>query len=126
MGNKQIKDSDAPNAYYSLYNNNYLANCYKYLIHSKSIHFIASLIETLFNIIQELYIFHREYNLEKDKKNKILEFLIFIPEHIDTLSMVLKALIILLYIIVFDIIYYYLGKMKYKKENTLNKILFAI
>ena len=126
MGNKQIKDSDAPNAYYSLYNNNYLANCYKYLIHSKSIHFIASLIETLFNIIQELYIFHREYNLEKDKKNKILEFLIFIPEHIDTLSMVFKALIILLYIIVFDIIYYYLGKIKYKKENIYIIILYNI
>ena len=60
MGKNEKKNSEAPNAYYSLHNNNYLPNCYRYLIRSKSVHLIVTLIETLFNIIQELFILLKE------------------------------------------------------------------
>ena len=82
MGNNQQKDSEVSNEYYSLYNNNYLVNCYKYLIRSKTVHFIVTFIEILLNISQELYIFSRSYNLEKNNQNNTLKIILFIPQYL--------------------------------------------
>ena len=126
MGNKKIKDSEAPNSYYSLYNNNYLANCYKYLIRSKTVHFITSLIETLLNIGQELFIFYRGYNLDNNNSNTFIKIILFFPENIERLSMIIKILIVIIYITLFDLLYYFLGKFKYKKEGIYILILYNI
>ena len=126
MGNYQAKNSEIPISYFSLYNSNYLNNCHKYLIRSKYIHFIITLIETLLNINQELYIFYIENNLEKNNANNFVQFLLFIPENIQGLPMIIKIIIVLLYILIFDTIYYFLGKLKYKKDNIYLSILFNI
>ena len=104
MGNNQTKDSEIHIPYFPLYNSNYLNNCYKYLIRSKSVHFIITLIESLLNIIQELYIFYMENNLNKNSGNDYIKFLLFIPEHIQGLPMIIKIIIVLLYILIFDVI----------------------
>ena len=126
MGNNQTKDSEIHIPYFPLYNSNYLNNCYKYLIRSKSVHFIITLIESLLNIIQELYIFYMENNLNKNSGNDYVKFLLFIPEHIQGLPMIIKIIIVLLYILIFDVIYYFLGKLKFKKDNIYLSILFNI
>ena len=126
MGNYQAKNSEIPISYFSLYNSNYLNNCHKYLIRSKYIHFIITLIETLLNINQELYIFYIENNLEKNNANNFVQFLLFIPENIQGLPMIIKIIIVLLYILIFDTIYYFLGKLKYKNDNIYLSILFNI
>ena len=134
MGNNEIKSSDVPSSYYSLYNNNYLPNSYKYIIRSKTVHFIAILIETLFNIFQELYIFVKEYNPEKDEKLYYYYFLTFIPDHLHNIPLIFNILIVLIYIVVFEVIYYFLGKFECKKEeihifilyNTIELLYFRI
>ena len=126
MGNNQNKDSELPIAYYSPYNNDYLANCYKYLVRSKTIHFITTLIETILNILQELYIFHRGNDVETNNENKFMKFLLLVPERFQGLSMIIKILIVLLYITIFDVIYYFLGKTKYKRDDIYFCILYNI
>ena len=126
MGNNGIKSSDVPSLYYSLFNNNYLPNSYKYLIRSKSVHFTLILIEALLNIFQELYIFVKGYNLEKDKQLYFYQFLIFIPEKIQNMPLIFKILIVLIYILGFDAIYYFLGKIECKKKKIHIVILYNI
>ena len=126
MGNNQQKDSEVSNEYYSLYNNNYLVNCYKYLVRSKTVHFIVTFIEILLNISQELYIFSRSYNLEKNNQNNTLKIILFIPEYLESLSMAIKILIVFIYITLFDLIYYFLGKFKYKNEKIYIILIFNI
>jgi len=126
MGNNEIKCSDVPSSYYSLYNNNYLPNSYKYIIRSKTVHFIVILIETLFNIFQELYIFVKEYNPEKDDQLYYYNFLTFIPEHLQNIPLIFNILIVLIYIVVFEVIYYFLGKFECKKEEIHIFILYNI
>ena len=126
MWNDEKKNSEIPNAYYSLYNNNYLANCYKYMIRVKSVHFIVTLIEILLNILQELFITFKEYNAENHFQKTFLKLLDFIPEKIKELSMMIRIIIILLYILVFDGIYYFLGKIRCKKDYIYFIILFNI
>ena len=126
MWNDEKKNSEIPNAYYSLYNNNFLANCFKYMIQAKSVHFIATIIEILLNIIQELFIVLRKYNPENNFQKNFLKILAYIPEHIKELSMIIRIVIILLYILVFDCIYYFLGKFKCKKDSIYFSILYNI
>ena len=124
MDGKTKNYSEVPNAYYSLYNNNYLPNCYKYLIRANLFHFVFTFLETLLNIIQELYIFLKGYNPEKEDERNTLNVLTFFPEHIKNLSIEIKVLIVLLYLLIFDGVYYILGKYKCKKSNIYISILF--
>ena len=126
MGHEKMKDSEIPSSYYSLYNNNYLANCYKYLVRSKFLHFLAILLETLLNIFQELHIYMKDYEPKKDEYKIFFDFFQITSEKFQNLSSLIKILIILLYIIVFDVIYYFLGKIKCKKDNIYISILFNI
>ena len=126
MWNDEKKNSEIPNAYYSLYNNNYLANCYKYMIRAKSVHFIVTLVEILLNILEELFIAFKEFNAENNFQKNFLGVLAFIPEQIKELSMMIRIIIILLYLIVFDGIYYFLGKIKCKKDYKHFSILYNV
>ena len=124
MGNIENKDSEFPGAYYSLYNNNYLINSYKCLLRSKLIHFFMTLIEILLNIIHELYIFLKKYNLEKKENIKYIKILSFFPNHIQNLSIIIRIVIVILYIIIFDSIYIFSGRIKLKKRNIFGKIIY--
>ena len=124
MERKIKNNSEVPNAYYSLYNNNYLPNSYKYLIRAKLFHFIDAFLETILNIIQELYIFLKGYNSESKDENNILNILTFFPELMKNLSKEIKIIIVILYIIVFDGVYFILGRYKFKKRNKYISILF--
>ena len=126
MGNIEKKDSDLPGAYYSIYNNNYLLNSYKCLIRSKIIHFLVTLIEILFNIYQELVVFLKGYKPENEEEEKYIKIILYLPEKIRNLSDIIKILIVLLYIIVFDIVYIFLGKIKLKKKNIYFSILYNL
>ena len=126
MGNVHYKNPEVPNSYYSLYYNNYLVNSYKYLIRSQYVHFLISLIEILLNIIQELDIFLKDYIPEKPYQKKFMNIVTFIPEKMKNLSMLIKIVIVLLYILIFDSIYYVLGKVRYKKKNIYFSIFINI
>ena len=118
MGNVHYKNPEVPNSYYSLYYNNYLINSYRYLIRTKYIHFLVSLIEVLLNIIHELDIFLKGFTPENSYQKKFMNILLFLPRKVQNLPMVIKALMVLLYIIIFDAIYYLIGKRKTKKKNV--------
>ena len=126
MGNTKKKNSFIPNAYYSLYNNYYLSNSYKYLIRSKAVHFMVTLIEILLNIIQELFIFLQGFNTQKNTQKKILKIISFIPEKIQGLTSITKLIVTILYILIFDAVYYFLGRNKYKKEKPYMRFVFDI
>ena len=126
MGNTKKKNSFIPNAYYSLYNNYYLSNSYKYLIRSKAVHFMVTLIEILLNIIQELFIFLQGFNTQKNTQKKILQIISFIPEKIQGLTSITKLIVTILYILIFDAFYYFLGRNKYKKEKPYICFVFDI
>ena len=119
-----MKKSSIPNAYYSLYNNYYLANSYKCLIRSKFVHFLVTFIEILLNIIQELYIFVTRYNIEQNAHKNLFKIFLDFPDLIHNLTTIIKILLILFYVIIFLIIYYFLGKFKYKKDNLYITILY--
>ena len=121
-----MKKSSIPNAYYSLYNNYYLANSYKCLIRSRFVHFLVTFIEILLNIIQELYIFVTRYNIEQNAHKNLFKIFLYFPELIHNLTTIIKILLILFYVIIFLIIYYFLGKFKYKKDNLYITILYNI
>ena len=57
-----MSDSEIPDINKKIASNNYLSNCYKYLIREKIIHFLLIIIEILLNTIQELDIIFRDYN----------------------------------------------------------------
>ena len=126
MGNNGMKNSKVPNAYYSLYNNHYLANSYKCIIRTRLVHFLVTLIEVLLNIIQQLYIFVTRYNLEKNAQKSMFKTLLFFPELIHNINNVVKILLILFYVIFFQSTYFILGKYKYKKDDLLIIILYNI
>jgi len=121
-----MKNSKVPNAYYSLYNNHYLANSYKCIIRTRLVHFLVTLIEVLLNIIQQLYIFVTRYNLEKNAQKSMFKTLLFFPELIHNINNVVKILLILFYVIFFHSTYFILGKYKYKKDDLLIIILYNI
>ena len=126
MGNIENKDTDLPEAYYSLYNNNYLINSYKCLIRSKLIHFLVTLIEIIYNIFEELRLFLKDYNPENKNEEKFINILLYFPKTLENLSTAIKILIVLLYIIVFDAIYFFLGKIKIKKKNKFIEFLYNL
>ena len=126
MGNKENKDSELPEAYFSLYNNNYLINSYKSLVRSKFIHFLVTLIEILLNIYTELVIYIEEYIPRNKNEEKITKIILFISNTIHNLSNAVKIFIVLFYIIVLNSIYFFLGKIKLKKHNKYFSVLYNI
>ena len=107
-------DTAVPKLYQEIKSDNYLVNCYKYLLRSKSIFFIFILIEMVLNIIQELETFINGFNSESNQ-NK-LYYVSYITNQFDKLAISLKIIIILLFIIIPDSLYFVLCKNNFKKN----------
>jgi len=111
----------SPNIYRKIINcDNYLVNSYKHLTKVKSIHFLFILIEIMINIFQELEIFFKVLYSEEIIYG--LNFITKISNHFDKLSIKVKLIIIILYIVLFDSVYITLKIRKFKR----NYIIFII
>ena len=116
-----MNDMEAPKIYKEINSDNYLINSYRHLIKSKAFHFIFILIEILIIIIQELEIFIRGFNSEKQKKG--LNYISFIANKFDKLKLSIKIMLLLFQVIIIDILYFFLKKKNFKKENIYINII---
>ena len=116
--------SEIPRISNIINSNNYFLNSYRLLTRSKTIHFISILIEIMINIFQEVEIFYREYNIE----NKIWGFNIVsaLNNIFDNLKNSIKLLIILLYVISIDLLYFFFERKNYKIIHIKNMIIINI
>ena len=109
-----------PKIYKEINSDNYLINCYKHLIRSKVIHFFFILIEILLNIFQEIETFIKDFDTEK--KTNDVKFFSFI-EQLYKIPVIAKIIILLFFIIVFDLLYIFLGKKNYRNKFTVTSII---
>ena len=116
--------SEIPRISNIINSNNYFLNSYRLLTRSKTIHFISILIEIMINIFQEVEIFYRGYNIE----NKIWGFNIVsaLNNIFDNLKNSIKLLIILLYVISIDLLYFFFERKNYKIIHIKNMIIINI
>lgn len=110
----------SPSIYKIINCDNYLVNSYKLVTKAKSIHFLFILIEIMINIFQELEIFFKVFYSEEIHYG--LNFITKISNYFDLLSIKVKLIIIILYILFFDSIYITLKIKKFKR----NYIIFII
>jgi len=113
-----MSDSEIPDINKKIASNNYLSNCYKYLIREKIIHFLLIIIEILLNTIQELDIIFRDYNpVNHEEKSSILSFILsFVIIVNDKIPKIYKFLIMITIASIFDSLYFLV-----KKNNYVNK-----
>ena len=103
---------------------NYLVNCYKYMAKSKAIHFLFIIIEIFMNIFQEIELDLKNASSEEIKID--LNYIRKITIIFDKISIIVKLIIIIAYILVFDIIYIILRIRKFKKKYIIVSILINI
>ena len=111
-------DTVVPKLYQEIKSDNYLVNCYKNLVRSKSIYFLFILIENILNIFQELETFISGFNSETSQNNKF-NYISYITEHFDKLAISIKIIILLFLIIIPDSLYFFLSK-KYFQKNYIS------
>ena len=113
-----MSDPQIPDINKKITSNNYLSNCYKYLIRAKIIHFLLIIIELLLNTIQELDIIFRDYNpINHKEKSSILSFLLsFVIIVNEKIPNIYKLFIIITIGSIFDSLYLFI-----KKNNFVNK-----
>ena len=110
-------DIETPKIYKEINTDNYLINCYNHLTKIKGIHFIFLLIEIFFNIILELETFIRGYKLKIDNNNPKLNLVSIITIKFDRLHNIIKLIIIVLFILIFDSLYIIIKLKKFKKRQ---------
>ena len=99
-------------------NNNYLINAYLHLIKIEFIHFVISFIEIIMNIMQEWIIFINKHSYKEKSKNNFINIIIMIPDKINSLSTLLKIIIIILYSLIFDIFCIFLAKRELSRKHS--------
>ena len=110
-----MSEQDIKNIYRKITSNNYLSNSYRHLTRSKVIHFLILLIEIILNITEELDAFIRDYNPGnfEQKKNK-LSFISIATESVNNnIPIILKIIIMIFYVIIFDSLYLFLEKKNF-------------
>ena len=122
--------SDFENPIFSgkINSNNYFINCYTHLSRIKGIHFLFILIEILLNIFYELETFLGDFHLLKTQKNKKeLNIASFIANKCAQIPLVIKCIIILLFIIIFDSLYIFIRIKHFKmKYNSISILVFIL
>ena len=103
---------------------NYLVNCYKYMTKSKTIHFLFIIIEIFMNYFQEIELDLK--NVSSDKIKLDLNYIRKITIAFDKISILVKLIVIIAYILVFDFIYIILRIQKFKKKYVIVSILINI
>ena len=107
-------ENEVPNISKEINSNNYLLNCYKYLTKIKGIHFLLILIELLLNIFQELETYIRGYKLDNISYNQNLYLLSPIINCFVKMPIIIKLIVVIVYFILFDGIYFFLRIKKIK------------
>ena len=117
-----MSEREIPVIYTKVISNHYLSNCYKYLIRSKAIHFILILIEILLNTIQELDIIFRDFNpINQKEKSSILSFILsFIKLINDGIPKKYKFLIMICFVIIFDLLYLFIKNNNFIYKNNIH------
>ena len=103
---------------------NYLVNCYKSIAKTKAIHFLFILIEIFMNFFQEIELDLK--NVSSDEIKLDLNYIRKITIAFDKISMIVKLIVIIVYILVFDAIYIILRIQKFKKKYIIVSILINI
>ena len=114
----------SPKFHFDINSDNYLVNCYKYIAKAKTIHFLFILIEIIMNVFQEIELDLK--NASSDKNKLDLNYLRKITVAFDKISTIVKLIVIILYILVFDVIYIILRIQKFKKKYVIISILINI
>ena len=108
-----MHDSVIPKIYKEINSDNYLVNCYKYIIRSKALHFLFILIELLLNIFQELETFIKDYDSKTVNKN--LKY-ISIISILNKISISIKIVILIVFVISISLLYYFISKKTFRKK----------
>ena len=119
-----MSDLYSPKFQIEINSDNYLVNCYKYIAKSKAIHFLFILIEIFMNFFQEI-----ELNLKNVSSDQIkldLNYIRKITIAFDKIAIIVKLIVIIAYILVFDVIYIILRIQKLKQKYIIVSILINI
>ena len=118
-----MKDEENISKIQDIGNNNYLLNAYLHLIKIEFVHFFISLIEIIMNIMQEWIIFINKNSYKEKSKNNFINIIIMIPDKINSLSTLLKIIIIILYSAIFDLFYIFLAKRELSRKHSSISVL---
>ena len=122
-----MSDFDIKNNNKSITSNNYLSNCYRHLTRSKIIHFFFLLIEMLLNIIQELDILYNDFiPINEVQNNSRLGFILYIIIKINKLKEIAKLLIMIIFVIIFDLLYLFFKRKNFLIKHTYISIILNI
>jgi len=113
-----------PKIYEKINSDNYLINSYEHLTRIKALHFLFILIEMIINTFQELEIFLRDLSSKEIKNN--FNYISRFVQLLDNFSIVIRFFIIILIVLIFDFIFVYLRKKRFKKKYIIVTILINI
>ena len=105
-------DIEKPKIYKKINSENYLVNCYKYLMRTKTILFILILIEMILNLIQQLETYLKLSILE-NSKNKKYYIISSIIKQFGKIQKPIKIVIILLILIITSVFYFIISKKRF-------------
>ena len=119
-----MSDFYSPKFQMQINSDNYLVNCYKYMAKAKTIHFLFIIIEIFMNFFQEIELDLKNANSDKIKLD--LNYIRKITIAFDKISIIVKLIVIIIYILVFDSMYIILRIKKFKKKYVIVSILINI
>ena len=100
---------------------NYLLNSYYHLIKSKEIHILLIIIEMMLNILQEL-----EILLKGQKLNKEFNIVYSITSVFDIITSIFKLIIIISFILIFDLLYIFIRIKKFKIKSVIISLIINV
>ena len=96
---------------------NYLLNSYYHLIKNKEIHILLIIIEILLNILQELEVLLKGYKFSK-------KFIFYsITNFFDKIASIIKLVIIIGFILIFDLLYIFIRIKKFRTKLAIISII---
>ena len=102
---------------HSINSDNYLLNSYYHLIKNKEIHILLIIIEILLNILQELEVLLKDYKFSK-------KFIVYnITTFFDKIASIVKLIIIIGFILIFDLLYIFIRIKKFRKKLAIISII---
>ena len=117
-----MSDFETPAISKKINSDNYLINCYKHLTKIKEIHFLFILIEILLNISYQLETLLRGFQFNINNDYKGLYIVSFITNKCDQIPLLLKFIMVILLILIFDLLYIFIKIKKFNKEYISIKI----
>ena len=91
---------------------NYFINCYTHLTKAKQLHFLFTLIEIGFNIVSELEIYLRGFQMKKLHTG--LNLVLYINKSFNEITPIIKFMIVIFYLIIFMALHIFVILKKFK------------